>query len=43
MGTIAIFEVIDPSTAFKVETSGRVPPSGHSVRYPNDPEGIAVA
>ncbi len=31
-GTMAMLEVIAPSLAFKVETSGCVPPLGHSVR-----------
>ena len=32
-----MFEVIAPSTAFNVETSGWFSPSGHSVRYPASP------
>src|ERR1019366_1264378 len=35
VGTIAMFEVIAPSNAFRVETSGRNCPSGHNVKYPN--------
>ena len=34
VGTIARFEVIAPSSAFSVETTGRVCPCGHNVRYP---------
>ena len=29
--TIAMFDVMAPSKAFRVDTVGRVPPSGHSV------------
>jgi len=32
VGTIAMFEVIAPSTAFNVDTTGRVCPCGHKVR-----------
>ena len=32
VGTIAMLDEIDPSSAFKVETSGFVCPSGHRVR-----------
>ena len=42
-GTIAMFEAVNPSYAFRVETSGRVSPSGHSVRYPSEPLGTTVA
>src|SRR5664280_474933 len=43
VGTIAMFEVIMPSIAFKVEAKGRGWPSGHKVRYPNGPCGTTVA
>src|SRR5664279_1736899 len=39
VGTIAMLLVMDPSKAFKVETSGLVWPSGHKVRYPRPPRG----
>ena len=42
VGTIARFEVIVPSTAFNVDASGRVCPSGHNVRYPIGAGGTAV-
>ena len=32
LGTIAMLEEIDPSSAFSVETIGWSAPSGHSVR-----------
>src|SRR5579872_1063648 len=43
VGTIAMFEVICPSSAFNVETIGRVAPCGHSVRNPNAAGGTTVA
>src|SRR5271167_572581 len=43
LGTIAMFDVTDPSTAFSVETPGCEPPSGHRVRYPNVGAGTTVA
>src|SRR5579871_3970612 len=43
-GTIAIFEVIAPSMAFKLETVGMLIPCGHSVRKLTSPTcGITVA
>src|SRR5271157_2520873 len=42
VGTIAMFDVTAPSIAFSVETPGCIPPSGHSVRYPNEPGGTTV-
>src|SRR5271166_2083941 len=43
VGTIAMFDVTAPSGAFRVETHGRLPPSGHSVRYPSGSDGTTVA
>jgi hypothetical protein len=43
VGTIARFEVIEPSIAFSVETSGRAVPCGHNVRKPSEPGGTTVA
>src|SRR5438270_11298536 len=43
VGTIAMLEVIAPSTAFRVETRGRVVPCGQSVRNPNGAGGTTVA
>ena len=37
VGTIAMFEVTDPSMAFSVAPSGRVCPCGHKVRNPSGP------
>ena len=34
VGTIAMFDVIAPSTAFSLETTGWPPPSVHKVRNP---------
>ena len=42
-GTIAILDVIAPSMAFNVETSGCVVPCGHSVRKPKGVGGTTVA
>ena len=36
-GTIAMFEVIAPSSAFSVEATGMLCPCGHNVRYPSEP------
>src|ERR1019366_6155333 len=41
-GTIARFEVIAPSSAFSVDTSGRVCPCGHNVKYPSGVGGTTV-
>src|SRR5580698_9503271 len=38
-----MFEVMNPSWAFKVETVGCCPGSGQSVRYPSEPLGTTVA
>src|SRR5215469_5094141 len=35
--------VMAPSRAFSVDTVGWPAPCGHSVRYPNDPDGTTVA
>lgn len=43
VGTIAIFEVIEPSVALSVETPGCVAPEGHRDKYPSTPEGTTVA
>ena len=43
MLTIAVLDVIDPSSAFNVDTSGCGIPSGQSVRNPSEPEGTTVA
>ena len=43
VGTIAIFEVIVPSGAFSVETSGLIAPCGHKVKKPSTPGGTTVA
>ena len=43
VGTIAIFEVMSPSTAFRVEAVGRSWPSAHKVRYPKELDGTTVA
>lgn len=43
LGTIAIFDVTNPSRAFNVDTCGWFSPSGHSVRYPRAPSGTTVA
>src|ERR1017187_8431945 len=43
LGTIAMLLVMEPYRAFKVETSGFVCPSGHSVRKPSAPVGTTVA
>src|ERR1039458_6070783 len=43
LGTIAMLLVMDPSSAFKVETSGFGSPSGHKDRYPSPPLGTTVA
>src|ERR1039458_279966 len=43
LGTIAMLLVMEPSSAFKVETSGFGSPSGHSVREPSAPVGTTVA
>jgi hypothetical protein len=43
VGTIAIFDVIAPSAAFRVDASGCGCPFGHKVRKPNDPAGTTVA
>src|ERR1019366_8084042 len=42
VGTIARFEVIAPSTAFSVDTVGRVCPCGHNVKYPSGVGGTTV-
>src|ERR1700691_107825 len=38
-----MLDVTNPSSAFKVDTSGCDVPSGQSVRNPSDPEGTTVA
>lgn len=43
VGTIAILEVIAPSDAFSVDTSGCGWPSGQMVRKPSEPTGTTVA
>src|SRR5271157_1386731 len=43
LGTIAMLEVIAPSIAFSVETTGCCSPFGHNVRYPRGPCGTTVA
>src|SRR5271170_4761193 len=43
VGTMAMFEVIAPSSALSVETSGCDPPAGHSVRKFSAPSGTTVA
>lgn len=43
VGTIAMFEVIVPSGAFRVETKGLLAPCGHKVRNPIGPGGTTVA
>src|SRR5580698_10554963 len=43
VGTIAMFDVIQPSGAFSVDTTGWFCPSGHSVIYANVGDGITVA
>ncbi len=42
-GTIAIFDVMNPSYAFSVDTPGCVCPSAYNVRYPNVGLGTTVA
>src|ERR1035437_6317365 len=42
VGTIARFEVMAPSSAFSVETTGRACPCGHNVRYPRGAGGTTV-
>src|ERR1035437_4702989 len=42
-GTIAMFDVIAPSSAFNVDTNGRACPCGHNVRNPIGPGGTTVA
>jgi hypothetical protein len=42
VGTIARFEVTTPSSAFSVDTTGMVCPSGHSVMYPSGPGGTTA-
>jgi hypothetical protein len=41
-GTIAAFAVTVPVRAFSVETRGCACPTGHTLRYPSEPWGIAV-
>src|SRR5271166_7144672 len=43
VGTTARFDVISPSYAFRVETTGWDCPFAHSDRYPNGPGGTTVA
>ena len=43
VGTIAMFDVTEPSEAFRVETLGCVSLCGHSVRYDIGPGGATVA
>src|SRR5258707_472607 len=43
VGMIAIFDVMAPSCAFSVETSGRSGPCGQRVRKPSWPGGTTVA
>ena len=43
VGTIAILDVIAPSMAFSVETSGCVVPAGQRVRKPKGAGGTTVA
>jgi hypothetical protein len=43
VGTMAIFDVICPSKAFKVETNGWASPLGHKVKYPRSCGGTTVA
>ena len=42
VGMIAKFDVMAASSAFSVDTTGRVCPCGHIVRYPSDPGGTTV-
>src|SRR5689334_10963964 len=44
LGTIAMFDVTNPSRAFSVETTGCCWPAGHNVRKPRGPlAGTTVA
>src|ERR1700728_337788 len=43
VGTMAMFDVIAPSFAFKVDAFGRPWPSAHSVRNPSVGAGTTVA
>ncbi len=42
VGTIAMLDVMAPSIAFNVETTGRPWPSGHRVMKPSDAGGTTV-
>ena len=43
VGTMARFEVIAPSTAFRVETAGWGAPFGHRVRNPSGALAVGMA
>src|SRR5579872_3368267 len=43
VGTMAMFEVMAPSSALSVAVGGCGSPSGHIVRKPNGPGGTTVA